>query len=840
MGSLLRLCIACMLMSQSALGMEVVLDEQTRIQLSQPLPTVINLNNAKHSPEYWLNQPFSLEAFVASTQPSPHTSWHKFTVKGQFDGPYSQKRIIDVESHILRHLHIYIFDGNKLINHKKLGLLDRTLDPIEDFTGNQLAFYLHNNQQLTVLIEKQNDGPAILPMSIYNEDGFHKLVRFQDTFWASIISVLIAMAIYNVLVYAMHPSSSYLWYLAFHTVAFCYFSALNGFGNLFWPQVIHIWLAQNIMFLNFILIFFVVNFANAFLETQSNAAWHYRFIPHFRAITAIGAVLSLIVPEYNMIPFFIIFQVAATLYGISMGIVALKNGFTPAKYFLLSWVFTLAGGAVGMATVIDVIPINFFTLHGFLFGTLLELFLLSVALASRMKHMEDSLLNQLYYYPDTRIANLNYLKYKLPEHIEEIKSDYKNPVFIIADIQGFREVVSLYGPNVLTDLYQKHTDRITQYLSHKAWAIPLPMPFGDTVFIMALPAEQILLLVDTPTEYTEDYLANIIDEISSVSEQAYINKQKTSRIQFTLGCAALVGNDVQETFRQAQVALLSCVKLKKKWLLYDAKQDQAISQRISTLNDLQNALKENNLDIYIQPQIDIATEEVSAGEILLRWNHHKKGSVSPAKFIPLAEQSGLVFQITQLVIRKTFSWIARIKDHQGLPKNFTVSINLSALDVAEPNLVSFIKTTLEQFQLDAKFFMLEVTESAAMDNIESFIETINQLKAMGFRISIDDFGTGYSSMMYLKNIDPDEIKVDMVFVRDIHLNEKNQHIVETIVQLAHQNNAIIVAEGVENENELNCITSLRCDYAQGYFWCPAIPLEVFEQQYLRTSPARKP
>ena len=840
MGSLIRLCIACLLISQSAFSMEVVLDDQTRIQLRQPLPTIINLNNEQHPPEYWLKQPFSVDAFVSSTQPSPHTSWHKFTVQGQFDGPYSQKRIIDIESHILRHLHIYIFDGNKLIRHKKLGLLDRTLGPLEDFTGNQLEFYLHDNQQLTILIEKQNDGPAILPMSIYDEDGFNKLVRFQDTFWASIISVLIAMAIYNVLVYAMHPSTAYLWYLAFHSVAFCYFSALNGFGNLFWPQSIHIWLAQNIMFLNFILIFFVVNFANAFLESKTNTPWHYKFIPHFRAITAAGAFFSLIIAEYNMIPFFIIFQIAATIYGISMGIVALRNGFTPAKYFLLSWIFTLAGGAVGMATVIDAMPINFFTLHGFLFGTLIELFLLSIALASRMKHMEDSLLNQLYYYPDTRIANLNYLKYKLPEHIDDIKSQYSNPVFIIADIQGFREVVGLYGPNVLTDLYQKHTDRITQYLSHKSWAIPLPMPFGDTVFIMALPAEQILLLIDLPTLNANESLTSIIDEISEVAEKTYTNKQKTSQIKFTLGCAYLADNDVQETFRQAQVALLSCVKIKKKWLLYDAKQDQAISQRISILNDLQVALKDNNLDIYIQPQIDIKTDEVYAGEILLRWNHLQHGSISPARFIPLAEQSGLVFQITQLVITKTFNWIAQIKDHAGLPENFTVSINLSALDIAEPNLVSFIQATLQQFKIEATYFILEVTESAAMENIELFVETINQLKAMGFRISIDDFGTGYSSMMYLKNIVPDEIKVDMLFVRDIHLNEKNQHIVQTIVQLAHQNNAIIVAEGIENENELNCISSLSCDFAQGYFWCPAIPLDVFEQQYLRTPPSTKP
>ncbi|MGR6875158.1 EAL domain-containing protein [Pseudomonas sp. HK3] len=830
----------CMILSHTAFSMEVLLDERERIQLRQPLPTIINQKNADHPPQYWLKQAYSLESFLPSTQPSPLTSWHKFTVKGHFNGQNSQQRIINIETHILRHLRVYLFDGDQLIKQNDLGLLDRTFDSKKTFTGNQLKFFIHNNQTLTLLIEKQNDGPAILPMSIYNEAGFNQLVRFQDTFWASIISVLIAMAIYNVLVYAMHPNSSYLWYLAFHTTAFCYFSALNGFGNLFWPQTIHIWLAQNIMFLNFILIFFVINFANTFLEAKDNAPWHYKYIQHFRFITALGAIFSLYATEYTMIPLFIVFQFLATLYGISMGVIALKNGYTPAKYFLISWIFTLSGGAIGMATVINVMTINFFTLHGFLFGTLLELFLLSVALASRMKHMEKSLLNQLYYYPDTRIANLNYLKYKLPENITNIKLQFTNPVFIIADIQGFREVVSLYGPNVLTDAYQKHTDHMTRYLASQSWAIPLPMPFGEAVYVMALPAEQILLLVDLPVVNTESSLESIIEDIVRESEQASNNKQHTSRIQFTLGCAILANSDVQETFRQAQVALLSSLKANNKWMLYDTEQDQAISQRITMVNDLQMAINQNDLDVYIQPQVALCDEAICGGEMLLRWNHPKKGPISPSRFIPLAEQSGLVFQITQLVFIRSCRWLSQLKDNDLLPNNFTISINLSVLDMAEPKLISFLKKTLDQFQLDSKHFILEVTESAAMENIDLFINTINEMKAMGFKISIDDFGTGYSSMMYLQNIDPNEIKIDMVFIRDIHLHPKKQHIVKAIVQLAHSNHAMIVAEGVENEHEFTCITSLQCDYAQGYHWCPAVPLLDFELQYLRKPASRDP
>ena len=258
--------------------------------------------------------------------------------------------------------------------------------------------------------------------------------------------------------------------------------------------------------------------------------------------------------------------------------------------------------------------------------------------------------------------------------------------------------------------------------------------------------------------------------------------------------------------------------------------------RVSMISDLQMAINQDDLDIYIQPQINLTTDKICGGEILLRWNHAEKGPIPPVRFIPLAEQSGLVYQITQLVFIKSCQWLAHLKEHNLLQKDFTLSVNLSALDMAEPKLIAFIKECLKRFQLESRYFILEVTESAVMDNPELFIATINEMKSIGFKISIDDFGTGYSSMLYLQNIDPDEIKIDMAFVRDIHLNPRKQHIVRAIIQLAHSNNATIVAEGIENEHELNFIIDLHCDYAQGYHWCPAIPLADFEQQYL--SPLR--
>lgn len=832
MGSLIRFSLICMLCSHSAFAVQVTLDDRHDIHLNEPIPTLISEYGQILSPQQRLQQTYSLDAFQTSNEPSPLSSWHKLTLVGDFNSPYAQERILNVGTHILRHLNVYLFDGEKLIQQKKLGLLAGINPQGDQYTGPTFRFYIQNGQTLTLLIEKQNDGPAILPMSIYTADGFNEHVRFMDSFWASVISILIAMAIYNVLVYAMHPSTAYLWYLAFHTTAFGYFGALNGFGFLLWPEALQVWLAQNIMFLNFLLILLVVNFANIFLQANENAPRFYRAIPAFRMISILGACISLILPEYQMIPVFGAFQIIASLFGISMGITALNKGFSPAKYFLISWIFTLSGGAIGMMTFVNLLPINFITLHGFLFGTLLELFLLSIALASRMKHVENQLINQLYHYPDTNIANFTYIKNKLPDHIQSIKQTYSNPVMIIADMQGFREVVSLYGPKVLTKLYRTHTDRITHFLKQQNWSISLPMPTGDPVYVVALPAEQVLCLVNLAESSSEQALNDIIETLIHETEGVVNSKQLTSRIQFTLGCARFLDQDVETTFRQAQTALLSSIKQNAKWLMYSDEQDAIISQRISLLHDLQLAINQNDLAIYIQPQINLITHQVAGGEILVRWNHSQKGSIPPSRFIPLAEQSSLIFQITQLVFIKCCRWLQQLENKHALKEPFTISINLSALDMTEPRLIPFIQSSLQQFDLEPKWFVLEVTESAAMDNLDNFLNTISILRRMGFKISIDDFGTGYSSMQYLQNIQPDEIKIDMTFIRDVHLNSGNQHIVKAIIELAHATHAQVIAEGIENDAELNFIQEQSCDYAQGYYWCPAIPIKAFESQYL--------
>ncbi|GAA6134724.1 hypothetical protein NBRC116188_15130 [Oceaniserpentilla sp. 4NH20-0058] len=829
---LVRLIFILVISMSHVFASEIVIDDSPVMTLNGPLSTVINQDHVKEPAEYWFSQSFSNQAYETSLQQGPHTSWYKIKLLGHFADEHSHKRIINIQTHVLTHLHFYLYENGKLIKHKNLGLAHREPNNDESYKGVNFEFTIKNKQAFTLLIEKQSNGPSVLPMTIYNESSHSEFVRFQDSFWASVISVLLAMAFFNVLIYAMHPSKTYIWYLVFHLTGFLYFSGANGFGFKIWPESIQILLSQNAMFLGTMMIYFGLHFFYSFLDCEKNAPKYVKFFLPLRVITLIFAATNLIFYEYQTMPYFGPFQFLISIFAVYVGFIAFNQGYKPAKYYLISWVFPLTGALIDIGYSTNLLPANFLTIHGFLFGTLIELFLLSIALASRIKHAENTLLNQLYIYPDTQVANFSYLKTELPKLYPEIGSRLEHPFVIIADLAGFKEVASLYGPNALTKLYNSHTLNISNFLKNKTWSVPFPMPNGEDTYLISLPSEQVMCLINLPKDGIDITLSEVMSQMMEESDGLLTSKEFNSQIRITLGCAE-VTEDIESAYRQAQVALLISLRQKNKWALYSHDHEKSISERTLIVHELQEALEEQHLKVFIQPKFNLSDESLIGGEALIRWPHRNFGEFSPGLFIPLAEQSGMVFQITQYVITSVFKWIGDLNKQNMLEMPFNISINLSALDLSEQRLTPFIASRLEFYNIESKWITFEITESAAQDNPAQIIQTVKVLKLLGFTVSIDDFGTGFSSMVYLQNIEPDEIKIDIAFTRNIHIDKQKQHIVKAIVELARSSNSKTIAEGIETRAELEHIKGIDCDGAQGHFWCPAISFEEFEEKYLQ-------
>ncbi len=254
--------------------------------------------------------------------------------------------------------------------------------------------------------------------------------------------------------------------------------------------------------------------------------------------------------------------------------------------------------------------------------------------------------------------------------------------------------------------------------------------------------------------------------------------------------------------------------------------NRRVKDRLSMETNLRKALEQQEFILYYQPKVDLSTGEICGMEALIRWQRDGR-MISPAEFIPLAEETGLILTIGEWVFRTACSDSKRLID-MGYP-NLHISANLSARQFAQENLVELIKGILDETGLDPMHFELELTESILMKDEEKLIKKLCAIKDTGVRLSIDDFGTGYSSLSYLKRFPIDVIKIDRSFVMEITSNPDGAAIVQTILAMAHTLKLRVVAEGVEKPEELMFLREHGCEEMQGYYFSKPVPLSEFEE-----------
>ncbi|HET9770723.1 MAG TPA: EAL domain-containing protein, partial [Acidimicrobiia bacterium] len=239
-------------------------------------------------------------------------------------------------------------------------------------------------------------------------------------------------------------------------------------------------------------------------------------------------------------------------------------------------------------------------------------------------------------------------------------------------------------------------------------------------------------------------------------------------------------------------------------------------ERSGLRTDLEWALQRDELVIHYQPVVDIPTGVVSGFEALLRWHHPRRGLLGPGEFIELAEESGLIVSIGSWVLRRACEQAARWRRHTG--RDLTMAVNVSARQLQDPGLVGDIGAALRDAGLAASALILEITESATVEDTEGVIARLEELKALGVGLAIDDFGTGYSSLSYLRRFPVDQLKIDRSFVAGVGINPEDRAIAASVIGLGHALGIHVVAEGVETVDQLEWLSLMDCDLAQGYNW----------------------
>ncbi len=301
----------------------------------------------------------------------------------------------------------------------------------------------------------------------------------------------------------------------------------------------------------------------------------------------------------------------------------------------------------------------------------------------------------------------------------------------------------------------------------------------------------------------------------------------------SIGIAFLLhqSEDIYSLLRQSDAALEAAKKQKSNcYQFYRSDMPVAFSDQITMETWLRYALERSEFEVYYQPQLNLSSGKVKGCEALIRWCHPEHGYISPAKFVPLAEETGLIVEIGQWVLETA---CAQAKRWQSMEIGVEyISINLSSVQFNQPNLIESIKNTLNATGLAPHQLELEVTETALMQDAASAIAILTELKALGIRTAIDDFGTGYSSLSYLKELPVDTLKIDSCFVRGASQDLKNQAILQSTIELAHRLSLKVVAEGVENLEEQTLLTQYQCDYLQGFWVGRPMSATALEQRLI--------
>ena len=261
------------------------------------------------------------------------------------------------------------------------------------------------------------------------------------------------------------------------------------------------------------------------------------------------------------------------------------------------------------------------------------------------------------------------------------------------------------------------------------------------------------------------------------------------------------------------------------YLIYSSDMDQGNIDRMSLESQLRMALEKAELSVHYQPQIRLSDHKVIGVEALLRWNQPQLGIVSPATFIPIAEETGMIVPIGEWVLREVcrqhLSWV-----NQGIPM-LRMAVNISAVQFRQQQFNSLVSRIIEDTGIDPQYLELELTESVVMSHAEHAVQAFQELRELGIKLSIDDFGTGYSSLSYLRKFPIDRIKIDQSFIRYINITPANEAIVRAIIALGNSLGLETLAEGVESQDELECITSYQCHEVQGYHFARPMPEKEF-------------
>ncbi len=423
--------------------------------------------------------------------------------------------------------------------------------------------------------------------------------------------------------------------------------------------------------------------------------------------------------------------------------------------------------------------------------------------------------NLAYYDNVTSLPNRLFLMETLSECIAKATKEKSRFALLYFDLDRFKHINDTLGHDIGDKMLNLVGKRISKLIK-------------KSDVLGRVGGDEFLILI--PEIKSEDEVVKLANKIIEDFKNPFILSAYELFLTASIGIATYpeAGKTIQFLVKNADISMYKAKNNGgNSYYIYTKELSEKEMDNLILINQLRQAEKNDELRLFYQPIMDIGTGTIIGLEALIRWERSGEGLVSPARFIPLAEETGLIIPIGEWVLRtacmQNKAWM-----NKGY-KPITVSVNISAKQFQQLNFAETVLRIINESEINPNCLVLEITESIAIMDIEYTLETLRKLKALGVNISIDDFGTGYSSLYKLKEMSVDELKIDRAFIKDINLNTKNEAIAKAIILLANELNLKVVAEGVETIEQLDFLKENGCNKAQGFYYSKPIPPDEIEK-----------
>lgn len=414
----------------------------------------------------------------------------------------------------------------------------------------------------------------------------------------------------------------------------------------------------------------------------------------------------------------------------------------------------------------------------------------------------------------THLPNRNLLYQQL--EIAKATADKRDRKFgvMYLDLDSFKVVNDTFGHRIGDQLLQEVADRIKTTIPSRSYLYRLG---GDEFVVVTEHVQDIAEL---------EHIANLINE-TGVRPYPVSGMEMLITTSIGIACYPMHGMDIDTLLKNADAAMYrSKANIHNGYRVYEEAMSEGFSAYLTLGGGLRKAIEEGQFELFYQPKVRSVDEQTVGAEALIRWQHPEWGMIMPDKFIPIAEESGLILPLGEWVIRRACEQL-KVWQEQGLTP-INLSVNLSGRQFLQPNLVEVVQQILDETGIDPKYLELELTESMLMSDVNGTIKKLHDFREMGISLSIDDFGTGYSSLAYLKKFPIQALKIDRSFIQDLGADGEDDAIVKATIAMAQSLNLKVIAEGVESRQQMSLLTGYQCQEVQGYLFAKPMSSDDFE------------